>query len=189
MTTANKLTLGRLIIIPIMVFIVSIESLQGRTYALGMHLGQWIFAGLFVVATLTDFLDGYVARRFNQVTTFGKFLDPLADKVLVIVALLYLMTTMPDRVPLWALTIVIFREFMVTGIRLLAVEKRVVIAASPYGKAKTAVTMIALILLLFNDFSMPEMIADVLFWAAIVLTTLSGIDYAMKNRSIIFETA
>ncbi len=188
MTTANKLTLGRLIIIPIMVLVISIEGFQGRTYAFDMHLGQWFFASLFVVATLTDFLDGYVARKYDQVTTFGKFLDPLADKVLVIVALLYLMASMPGRVPIWAVTIVIFREFMVTGIRLLAVEKRVVIAASPYGKAKTAVTMVALILLLFNDFTMPEVIADVLFWIAILLTALSGIDYAMKNRSIIFET-
>jgi len=188
MTTANKLTLGRLIMIPLMVVVISIEGFQGRTYALGMQLGQWLFAGLFVIATLTDFLDGYVARKYDQVTTFGKFLDPLADKVLVIVALLYLMMSMPDRVPLWAVTIVIFREFMVTGIRLLAVEKRVVIAASPYGKAKTAVTMLALVLLLFNDFSMPEIIADLLFWAAILLTTLSGLDYAVKNRQILFET-
>jgi len=132
-------------------------------------------------------------RRFIRHRDFDrlsrrKFLDPLADKVLVIVALLYLMMSMPDRVPLWAVTIVIFREFMVTGIRLLAVEKRVVIAASPYGKAKTAVTMLALVLLLFNDFSMPEIIADLLFWAAILLTTLSGLDYAVKNRQILFET-
>ncbi|MFP4177976.1 MAG: CDP-diacylglycerol--glycerol-3-phosphate 3-phosphatidyltransferase [Acholeplasmataceae bacterium] len=187
MTIANKLTLARLIIIPVMVIAISVEGLKGRTYALDMHLGQWAFAVLFVIATLTDFLDGYIARKYDQVTTFGKFLDPLADKVLVVVALLYLMASQPDRVPLWAVTVVIFREFMVTGIRLLAVEKRVVIAASPYGKAKTAVTMVALTLLLFNDLFLPVIVADVLFWAAIVLTALSGVDYAIKNRSIIFE--
>ena len=151
--------------------------------------GHPIYAMIvFIVAVLTDFLDGYIARRFNQVTTFGKFLDPIADKVLVLTAMLYLMITMTNRVPIWAVVIVILREFIVTTIRLMAVEKGRVIAASIYGKIKTALTMVALVVLLFHDFGITPWIGDILFYLAILMTLVSGIDYFIKNRNIIFES-
>jgi CDP-diacylglycerol---glycerol-3-phosphate 3-phosphatidyltransferase len=104
------------------------------------------------------------------------------------VAFLYLMMLMPDRVPLWAVMIVIIREFTVTGIRLLAVEKGKVIAASPYGKFKTASTMVALIIMLFNDFGLPELIGNIIFWIAILFTVISGLDYFFKNKQIVLES-
>jgi len=188
MTTANKLTLLRVMMIPVMIVLMYIKSLGNPIGFFNMSVAQFLIALLFIIASLTDFLDGYIARKYDQITTFGKFLDPIADKVLVMVALLYLMMTMPDRVPLWAVMIVIVREFMVTGVRLLAIEKGNVIAASIYGKIKTATTMIALIVLLFNDFGMTTWIGDILFYLAIFFTLLSGIDYLYKNRKIILES-
>ncbi len=188
MTTANKLTILRLLMIPVMIVFIYIKSLQKSIGFLNLDINQFIFAILFVLASLTDLLDGYIARKYNQITTFGKFLDPIADKVLVMVAFLFLMVITPDRVPLWAVMIVIIREFMVTGVRLIAVERGKVIAASPYGKIKTASTMIALILMLFNDFGLPAMIGNVIFWLAIFFTIVSGVDYILKNRKIILES-
>ena len=187
MTTANKLTILRVLMIPVMILFVYIEGLKKDIGFLGLSYGQFLFAIFFVIASLTDMLDGYVARKYNQITTFGKFLDPIADKVLVVTAFLYLMLISPDRVPMWAVMIVIIREFMVTGIRLLAVEKGKVIAASPYGKIKTATTMVALIILLFNDFALPEIIGDVLFYLEIFFTAFSGMDYLLKNYNIHLE--
>lgn len=188
MTTANKLTLLRVLLIPIMIVFMYIESMKSQTGFFGMTLDRLWISILFIIASFTDFLDGYIARKYNQITTFGKFLDPIADKVLVMVAFLYLMQIMPDRVPLWAVMIVIIREFAVTGIRLLAVEKGKVIAASPYGKLKTATTMLALIILLFNDFGLPVIIGDILFYAAILFTVISGLDYLFKNKHIVLES-
>lgn len=188
MTTANKLTLTRVFMIPIMMIVVYLNALKQPLGILGMEIGHFIFALLFVIASLTDFLDGYIARKYNQITTFGKFLDPIADKVLVMVAFLYLMLITPDRVPMWAVMIVIIREFAVTGVRLLAVERGKVIAASPYGKIKTASTMVALIIMLFNDFGLTPWIGNILFWIAILFTLVSGFDYLYKNRKVILES-
>lgn len=188
MTTANKLTILRVIMIPLMIVFLYIKPLDKSIGILELSINQFIFAVLFVIASLTDLLDGYIARKYNQITTFGKFLDPIADKVLVLVALLYLMILDPIRVPIWAVMIVIMREFMVTGIRLLAVDKGEVIAASPYGKFKTATTMIALVLMLFNDFGITPWIANVIFWIAILFTLISGIDYLLKNKKVVFES-
>lgn len=188
MTTANKLTLTRVFMIPIMIVVVYLKVLQKPIGFFDMEIGHFIFAILFIIASFTDFLDGYIARKYNQITTFGKFLDPIADKVLVVVALLYLMLAMPLRVPMWAVMIVIVREFAVTGVRLLAIERGKVIAASPYGKAKTASTMVALIILLFNDFTLTPWIGDIIFWIAILFTVISGLDYLIKNRAVILES-
>lgn len=188
MTTANKLTLTRVFMIPIMLIVIYVDALKEPMGFFNMEIGHFIFAVLFIIASLTDFLDGYIARKYNQITTFGKFLDPIADKVLVMVAFLYLMQIMPDRVPLWAVMIVIIREFAVTGVRLLAIERGKVIAASPYGKIKTASTMVALIILLFNDFSLTPWIGNILFWIAILFTIISGLDYLIKNRAVILES-
>ncbi len=189
MTTANKLTLLRVVMIPIMIVFIYMKSMESPLgFFNDILLNQLIFAILFVIASFTDLLDGYVARKYNQITTFGKFLDPIADKVLVMVAFLYLMILTPDRVPLWAVMIVIVREFAVTGVRLLAIEKGKVIAASPYGKIKTASTMIALIIMLFNDFGLPALIGDIIFWIAILFTLISGFDYLFKNKEVILES-
>lgn len=188
MTTANKLTILRVLMIPVMIVFIYIEPLKEPIGFLSLNINQFIFAVLFILAAFTDLLDGYVARKYNQITTFGKFLDPIADKVLVMVALLFLMIISPLRVPLWAVMIVIIREFSVTGIRLIAVEHGNVIAASPYGKIKTASTMIALILMLFNDFGLPQLIGNIIFWIAILFTLISGIDYLLKNRKVILES-
>jgi CDP-diacylglycerol--glycerol-3-phosphate 3-phosphatidyltransferase len=174
--------------IPIMLIVIYIDALKKPSGFLALNIDQLIFSILFVIASLTDFLDGYIARKYHQISTFGKFLDPIADKVLVMVAFLYLMLLMPDRIPLWAIMIVIIREFAVTGIRLLAIERGHVISASIFGKAKTATTMIALIWLLFNDFGLVHWIGDVLFWLAILFTIISGLDYLIKNRNIILES-
>ncbi|MFU8792480.1 MAG: CDP-diacylglycerol--glycerol-3-phosphate 3-phosphatidyltransferase [Acholeplasmataceae bacterium] len=185
MTTANKLTLIRVIIIPIMITLLYIEPLKTSSGFFGLSWGGLWFAILFVIAGFTDLLDGFVARKYNQITTFGKFLDPIADKILVITALLYLLTIMPLRVTIWAVMVIIVREFLVTGVRLLAVERGVVISASPYGKLKTASTMFALFVLLFNDFGLNPWIGNVAFYVALILTVLSGIDYLVKNRQMI----
>ncbi|MCK9235209.1 MAG: CDP-diacylglycerol--glycerol-3-phosphate 3-phosphatidyltransferase [Acholeplasmataceae bacterium] len=187
MTTANKLTVSRLLIIPVMLIVIYLDALKQTTSLFGLTVGQLLFAFLFVLASLTDLLDGYIARKYNQITTFGKFLDPIADKVLVFIALLHLMVLAPERVPLWAVMVVIIREFVVTGVRLIAVDQGAVIAASSLGKIKTATTMLALILMLFNDFGLKPWIANVIFYIAAFFTLLSGLDYVLKNKKIIFE--
>lgn len=184
MTTANKVTLTRMALIPVMIVFMSIRIKMITFLGITIELSYLIAAIIFVVAAFTDFLDGYLARKNNEITTFGKFLDPIADKVLVITAMLFLL----NRLHLWAVMIVIFREFAVTGLRLIAVNKGKVIAASPYGKFKTVSTMIALIIMLFNDFGMNHLVADIIWYIAVFFTALSGFDYIYKNREIIFES-
>jgi len=194
MTTANKLTLLRILCIPVMIIILYIDALKIDTGFLNMNVQQIIFASLFVFASFTDFLDGYIARKYQQITTFGKFLDPIADKVLVFTALLYLMTSMPSRVALWGVVIIMIREFLVTGVRLIAVEHGQVIAASHLGKYKTITTMLAIMMFLFNDFGLTlihqnlEWVANSMYYLAILFTVWSGFDYLYKNRKIIFES-
>ncbi|MCR1809220.1 CDP-diacylglycerol--glycerol-3-phosphate 3-phosphatidyltransferase [Haploplasma modicum] len=183
MTTANKITILRLILIPIMVVFLVLE--QGSPVFLGLSLFQLIAAIIFVVASFTDFVDGYIARKYNQITNFGKFLDPIADKVLVLAAMVYLIQT--GRVEFWAVLIVIFREFTVTGMRILAIEKGHVVAASPYGKLKTITTMIALIFMMFNDFTLPVIYGNILWYLAILFTLISGLDYMIKNIEVFKE--
>lgn len=188
MTTANKLTILRVVMIPIMIVFIYMDGLESQTGFFDMTVSRLIITILFMIASFTDLLDGYIARKYNQITTFGKFLDPIADKVLVMVAFLYLMIEVPNLVPLWAVMIVIVREFAVTGIRLLAVEKGNVIAASPYGKIKTATTMLALTLLLFNGFLLPIIISEIIFYLAIFFTVLSGFNYFWKNKQVVLES-
>jgi CDP-diacylglycerol--glycerol-3-phosphate 3-phosphatidyltransferase len=207
MTIANKITIGRILLIPIMIIFILIPSLNRPDNPIIFHMtiGQFIFAILFIIASASDFLDGYLARSRNEITTFGKFLDPIADKILVLTALIF-MTKFPywadatqDRYSIYILTgilIIIIREFVITGIRLIAVDKGVVIAASPLGKAKTFSTMIAIIIMLFNGFGLMNLIKEGLFdyvsmgifWVSIVLTLLSGVDYIIRNRAIILES-
>lgn len=142
MNLANKLTIFRVILVPLMV-VIPFLGIQGEF--LGIPFTYWIVDGIFILASITDKLDGYIARSRNEVTTFGKFLDPLADKILVIAAMVMLVEM--NHLPAWIPIIVLAREFMVSGYRLIAVEKGgVVIAASVWGKLKTVTQMIAITL-------------------------------------------
>ena len=168
MNTANKLTLFRVILIPVFLVVLYLE------------LPLWYALGIFVVASITDFVDGYVARNYNQTTDFGKFMDPLADKVLVMAAMLWFVED--GRMAAWALLIVVVREFAVTALRLIAVGGGRVIAAAWSGKVKTASTMVGIILML----AIQNPILDWVCVATIVLTTLySGIEYFIKNKDVI----
>ena len=177
MTTANKLTLLRMALIPVFL---------GVLYA-GFPGSRYVALAIFIIASLTDMLDGYIARHYNQITNFGKFMDPLADKVLVMAAMCYFVEV--GRMPGWALAIVLLREFAVSGMRLVAVEQGRVIAAAWSGKVKTAATMLCLCLMLLfpapglGD-SAPDFAAEI-GTAVIVLTTVySGIEYFIKNRDV-----
>ena len=187
---ANKLTIFRIILVPIMA-IIPYLNLQGDF--LGMPLMYFLMELIFIVASITDKLDGYIARSRNQVTTFGKFLDPLADKILVLTALVLLVEL--GKIPAWIPVIVLAREFLVSGYRLIAVEKGgKVIAASIWGKLKTVTQMIAIILVMFDknafwdcfrggltgvDFGI-NLVATLLLLISTFATIFSGIDY-MKN--------
>lgn len=172
MTTASKITLVRVALIP--VYLVLMYLSMGQA-------GAWMMASLvvFIAASLTDYVDGHIARKHNQVSDFGKFLDPLADKLLVVAAMV--MFCQWGRFPAWALMLVLTREFAVTGLRLVAVQKGVVIAAGWSGKVKTASTMIGLCV--WMGFPEIRWIGYVVT-AVIVLTTLySGIEYFVQNRN------
>ena len=169
MNTANKLTMVRVILIPIFLLLLYFEF----TY------NTYIALAVFIIAALTDVADGIVARSRNQVTDFGKFMDPLADKILTFAAMLWFIEI--GLMPAWLVLIVIIREFMVTGIRLVAAAKHNVIAASLSGKIKTVVTIICLIAM----FLPLEQWMVYLCWTLIGITTLiSGIEYFIKNKEI-----
>ena len=177
MTTANKLTILRMALIPVFL---------GVLYA-GFPGSRYVALGVFIAASLTDFLDGYIARHYNQITNFGKFMDPLADKVLVMAAMCWFVEE--GRMPGWVLAVVLLREFAVSGMRLVAVEQGRVIAAGWSGKIKTAATMVCLCGMLFLP--APEPRGAATDWialvsnAVIVGTTLySGAEYFIKNRDV-----
>ena len=158
MNLANKLTIFRIILVPVIMIIPIIDSLVGIPGEfLGISTAFWIMNIIFIIASLTDKLDGYIARSRNQVTTFGKFLDPLADKILVLSALIILVEY--GKIPSWIPIIVLAREFIVSGYRLIAVEKGgKVIAASIWGKLKTVTQMIAIILAFLDKFKFGDFI-------------------------------
>ena len=196
MNLANKLTIFRIILVPIMA-IIPYLNLQGDF--MGLPLTYFWMLLIFIVASITDKLDGYIARSRNQVTTFGKFLDPLADKILVLTAMVLLVEL--GKIPAWIPVIVLAREFLVSGYRLIAVEKGgQVIAASIWGKLKTVTQMIAIILIMFDrnnfwdclrggltgvDFAI-NLVATILLLVSVVATIFSGADY-MKNGKELFK--
>jgi CDP-diacylglycerol---glycerol-3-phosphate 3-phosphatidyltransferase len=195
MTLPNKLTIMRILFIPAIVIIFYIPYLRENYIFKSVSYANFIDAILFVLASLTDMLDGKIARKYNLVTTFGKFADPLADKCLVFTALFLLLAqgsnigVFSTVVPLWAVVCIMIREFMVSGIRLVAAGNGDVIAASKLGKWKTASTMVALtILFFFGLASWVEWVGFALFMVATLLTIISGIDYFWKNRKIILKS-
>ena len=167
MTTANKITIFRVVLIP--VFLVLAYTDQK----------YWAFA-VFVLASLSDMLDGYIARHYNQITDFGKFMDPLADKLLVFSAMAWFVEM--AWMPAWAFFVVIAREFAVTGLRLIAVEQGRVIAAGKSGKVKTASTMVCICLML----AIPSVALRLVCWIVILATTVySGIEYFVRNKDVL----
>ena len=176
MTTASKITLVRIAFIPVFIALMYLSG--GET-----NLWMWISLGVFVVASLTDYVDGYIARKYNQVSDFGKFLDPLADKLLTIAAMV--MFCEWGKFPAWALMIVLTREFAVTGLRLVAVGKGVVIAAGQSGKLKTASTMIGLCVMM--GFPSLEILRWVIISVIVVTTVYSGIEYFIKNWKCLWD--
>jgi CDP-diacylglycerol--glycerol-3-phosphate 3-phosphatidyltransferase len=196
MNLPNKLTIFRIILVPIMV-IIPFLGIGGEI--LGIPIEYWIIDFIFVLASITDKLDGYLARKNNMVTTFGKFLDPLADKILVLAAMVMLVEM--NKLPAWIPIIVLAREFMVSGYRLIAVEKGgKVIAASKWGKLKTVTQMIAIILAWVDLYSFGEcftgnvtgwafslnLIVTVMMIIQTIATIFSGVDY-MKGAKDLLE--
>ena len=145
---------------------------------------KWIALAIFVIASLTDLLDGKIARKYNLVTNFGKFMDPLADKLLVCSALICLIEL--DKIPSWMVIIIIAREFIISGFRLVASDNGVVIAASYFGKFKTTFQMLA-VCLMIADLPALHVVTQVVLWIAVILTVVSLIDYLVKNKSVMKE--
>lgn len=195
MNLANKLTVFRIILVPIMVIIPFIP-IEGCLF--NVPITWLIIALIFVIASITDKLDGYIARSRNQITTFGKFLDPIADKILVLAAMIMLVEA--NRLPAWIPVIVLFREFLVSGYRLIAVEKSGnVVAASIWGKLKTVTQMVGLIVAIvdmnsfgkFIDGSLNggalvlNIISSSLLFVSVIATIFSGWDYLKNGKDLL----
>lgn len=196
MNLANKLTIFRIILVPIMI-IITFFNIPGEF--LKIPTTAWILNIIFIIASITDKLDGYVARSRNQITTFGKFLDPIADKILVITAMIILVEM--GKVPAWIPTIIVFREFIVSGYRLVAVEKGgKVIAASIWGKLKTVTQMIAIILAFIDNNSFGtiftgtltngyeitiNILTTLMMIICVIATIFSGIDYLKGGKELL----
>ena len=176
MNLPNKLTVFRMILIVPFV-IVMLTDVCGAA-------GKWIALALFVGASLTDLLDGYLARKYNLVTNFGKFMDPLADKLLVCSAMICLVET--GMIPSWVVIIIISREFIISGFRLIASDNGIVIAASYWGKFKTVFQMV-MIVLMIADIAALSFVTDIVMWIALVLTVVSLVDYLKKNWHVMGE--
>ena len=176
MTTASKITLVRVAFIPLLTVLMYMSN--GAS-----NLWMWLSLGVFIIASLTDYVDGHIARKHNQVTDFGKFLDPLADKLLVIAAMC--MFCQWGKMPAWALMIVLTREFAVTGLRLVAVGNGTVIAAGWSGKVKTASTMIALCVQM--AFPSVEWVAWLVTGVIVVTTVYSGVEYFVQNWKCLWK--
>ena len=174
MNLPNKLTLLRVFMIPF--FVVFMLTDLGGSY------GKYIALAIFIAASLTDMLDGKIARKYNLVTNFGKFMDPLADKLLVCAAMICLVEM--GRLPAWMVIVIISREFIISGFRLVASDNGIVIAASWWGKSKTISQMI-MIILLIADIPALSVLNTVLIWVALILTVVSLIDYLVKNKNVL----
>lgn len=172
MNLPNKLTIFRVILIPFFVVLLLFDITA---------YDKWIALGIFIVASLTDFLDGHIARKYNLVTNFGKFMDPLADKLLVCSAMICLVEL--ARIPAWVVIVIIAREFIISGFRLVASDNGVVIAASYWGKFKTTF-QILMICLMIADLEPLAIVTQIVMWVALALTVISLVDYLVKNKSV-----
>ena len=176
MTTASKITLVRVALIPL--YLITMYLSQGQA-------GLWMILSLtiFILASVTDFIDGYIARKYNQVSDFGKFLDPLADKLLTIAAMA--MFCEWGSFPAWALMIVLTREFAVSGLRMVAGPKGKVIAAGKSGKIKTSSTMVGLCV--WMAFPGVALIGTIVMWMIVITTVYSGVEYFIQNWNVLWD--
>lgn len=178
MNLPNKLTIFRVILIPFFVFFLLTDVLGAS--------GDYLALVIFIVASLTDMLDGKIARKYNLVTNFGKFMDPLADKLLVGAAMICLVEM--GRLPAWIVIVIISREFIISGFRLIASDNGIVIAASYWGKFKTVFQM-AMIIVLIAAFegSVFAVVEQILIWVSLILTIVSLVDYIRKNKEVLTQ--
>ena len=177
MNLPNKLTILRVIMIPFFVAALLYDGGANQNM-------RYVAAALFIIASLTDMLDGKIARKYNLVTNFGKFMDPLADKLLVCSALICMIER--RELPAWMVIIIISREFIISGFRLVASDNGVVIAASYWGKFKTTFQMIGVVLLIFNIPALSTL-TTIIVWIALALTVISLVDYIVKNAGVLTE--
>ena len=173
MNLPNKLTLLRVFMIPIFVVFMLVDITP---------FDNWIALAVFILASLTDLLDGKIARKYNLVTNFGKFMDPLADKLLVCSAMICLVEM--HIIPAWIVIIIIAREFIISGFRLIASDNGVVIAASYWGKFKTVFQMVMICLMIANIPAL-RLLTDIVMWVALILPIVSLIDYLWKNKEVV----
>ena len=188
MNLPNKLTVFRMIlIVPFVILLLGGHAGWGWFDAAfgGIEAyTDYIALVIFVIASLTDMLDGKIARKYNLETNFGKFMDPLADKLLVCSAMICLIDM--DRIPAWIVIVIISREFIISGFRLVASDNHVVIAASYWGKFKTTFQMIMVILMIANIQAL-NILTQIVMWIALALTIISLIDYIVKNKNVLFD--
>ncbi len=177
MNLPNKLTVLRIIMVPFFVFFMLTD--------VGGPANKWIALALFCVASLTDLLDGKIARKYNLVTNFGKFMDPLADKLLVCSAMICMIEL--GRLPAWIVIVIIAREFIISGFRLVASDNGIVIAASYWGKFKTVFQMAMIIVLIMDLGGVFDLVGMILIWIALALTIISLVDYIVKNKQVLTQ--
>lgn len=175
MNLPNKLTVLRVLMIPFFVVFMLMDIVPG--------MDKWIALAIFAIASLTDLLDGKIARKYNLVTNFGKFMDPLADKLLVSSAMICLVEM--GRLPAWIVIIIISREFIISGFRLVASDSGIVIAASYWGKFKTVFQMVMIIVMIMDLGPSFVMLENILIYVALILTVVSLIDYIAKNKEVL----
>ncbi len=188
MNLPNKLTVFRVIlIIPFVLIMLGSNAQWGWFMTVFGGIADYadpIALAIFIIASLTDLLDGKIARKYNLVTNFGKFMDPLADKLLVCAAMICLIEL--GRIPAWIVIVIISREFIISGFRLVAADNRVVIAANYWGKFKTTFQMIMVCLMIINIEAL-AVLTQIVMWIALVLTVVSLVDYLVKNRGVLLD--
>ncbi|NLB79114.1 MAG: CDP-diacylglycerol--glycerol-3-phosphate 3-phosphatidyltransferase [Clostridiaceae bacterium] len=185
MNLANKITISRILATPVFLFFL-VPGWFGQFIGLDQW-GRYVAAVIFVLASITDMVDGNIARKYNMITELGKFLDPVADKLLVTSALIAFIRT--DNLSVWAVFIIIAREFIITGFRVIAAGRGVIIAADKWGKIKTVVQIVAIVAILIRNFPI-SLFTDfplgmVLMYIAVVLTVISGVNYIVKNSKVL----
>ncbi|TCS92585.1 CDP-diacylglycerol--glycerol-3-phosphate 3-phosphatidyltransferase [Hazenella coriacea] len=191
MNLANKITLARIFLVPVVMIFLLVRFEIGYIHVgdTKLTISEIIATTVFVLAAASDGLDGYIARKNKIVTNLGKFLDPLADKLLITAALISLVEM--QRLEAWIAIAIISREFAVTGLRLIAAAEGVIISASAMGKLKTIIQIVAIISLMLNNFPFSALafpFADIAKWLAVIITIVSGLDYFYKNRKLVSVT-
>lgn len=196
MNLPNKISMFRLFLIPIIVFAKLFPFAQFgimipylRVGFVTISLLNLVLLSLFLVASISDFLDGYIARKYNQITTLGKFIDPIADKALT--TTMFILFAVDGIIPPLVVLIMVWRDILVDGIRMMCAERGVVVAAGLLGKAKTVAQMVAIVLVLLNNLPFALVgvpVADIMIWLSVFLSVISGFSYFIQAKDLIFET-